>query len=400
MKLGTANTFLRQPFSATHIHSSIKWLAGIAVMGSLIGCGDKTSQTSSQEQQTPSAVVAEQRYLIGAYTDGAGQGVYGISLNNTTGQLTDLGLMAETTNPSYVAVSEDASTLYTVNETENGGVSAFVWDETQQSFSLQAATQGVGFAPCHITLGPDGKLLAVANYMSSDVQLFSREQGDNLALVSTKTHTGKGPHSRQEAPHPHWINWSPDGKYVYSVDLGLDQVIKYTVSGTDLSDGEPALTLKGGDGPRHMAFHAEQNVAYLLNELSNTVAVLSYHPETGRLTETQRVSTLAPSFKDHSQAAAIKISPDQRFVYASNRGAHTIAVFAIADDGSLSYVHEQSVEGEWPRDFSITEDGKYVIVANEHSSNIVLLARDSSTGKLSSTGTSIAMHRPTAVVKF
>lgn len=373
-------------------------------MGSVVGCGEQSSEVKDESAAAPiKAETAQERFLIGSYTDEPGQGVYGVSINSETGELTDLGLMAETNNPSYVAIAEDGDmlyTLYTVNEKREGGVSAFSWNDEAGRFTLKAETQGVGFSPCHITLGPDGKLIAVANYMSSDVQLFSREESANLALLSAKKHEGKGPHSRQEAPHPHWVGWSPDGKYVYTVDLGLDQVIKYTVNGTELSEGKPAVTLQGGDGPRHMAFHGTKNFAYLLNELSNTVVVLNYDPATGALTESQRVATLDPNFTEHSQAAAIKISPDQRFVYASNRGAHTIAVFAIGEMGQLTYVHEHSVEGEWPRDFTITEAGDFVIVANEHSSNLVVLARDQSTGKLSSTGHNMPVHRPTAVVKF
>lgn len=372
-------------------------------MTALAGCGEKSEapKPAAQEQGTAKPAVVESRFAIGGYTDGPGQGVNGLSLNHATGELTSLGLLAETVNPSYVVFNEDATVMYTVNEKEHGGISAFTLNTTNKTFTLTAATQGVAYAPCHISLSPNGKFIAVANYMSGDVQLFSRAADANLALVSAQQHTGKGPNeSRQEAPHPHWINWSPDGKFVYSVDLGIDQIIKYTVTEQGFSAGEPAITLQGGDGPRHMVFHANKDIAYVVNELSNTVAVLSYNPDTGALTEMQRIGTLDPAFSEHSQTAAIKISPDQRFVYASNRGANTIAVFAVAADGRLTYVHEHATEGKWPRDFTLTSDGKYVLVANEHSSTITLLARDSETGKLSSTGKSIATHRPTAVVEF
>lgn len=384
-------------YAALKIIYQIIRLTIALMLAVLIGC--------SKEQPGNTAVISPDetstvRYLVGSYTDGPDQGVYALTLDTTSGELSSLGLVAETHNPSYIALSEDQQTLFSVNEVETGGISAFTWNADAQRFDLKKSIQGVGYAPCYISLSPDGRWIAVANYMSGDVQLFSRAADDFLDLVDTHQHRGNGAHPRQEAPHPHWINWSPDGRYSYSVDLGIDQILAYQVTVDGFSDPQIAVTLEPGDGPRHLVFNTDLNVAYVVNELSNTVAVLTYDPESGALTPLQRVSTLSPEFDQHSQTAAIRISPDNKYVYASNRGANSIAVFSVRADGLLDLIQEHSTEGDWPRDFTLTADGNFVLVANERSGTVIALARNPQNGQLSSTGYSLDIHQPTALVSF
>lgn len=340
-------------------------------------------------------------YLIGSYTKTEQQGVYRVTLDHKTGGLSGLTLVAASKNPSYLIWRAADQLMFVVNETGAGGVSSFKWDATAALFNPVASKQQLGAAPCFIAASPDQAYFAVANYMSGDVQLFSQDADGQFALKNSQRHIGRGKHARQEAPHPHWINWSPNGKYIYAVDLGLDQLLRYEMVGGKLANRSVALKTNPADGPRHMVFHPQLNKAYLLNELSNTVVVLALDESQGEVSVEQRLSTLEPAYAKHNQAAAIKISPDGRFLYTSNRGANTIASFSVNELGALEYIEQVATAGRWPRDFILSSDGgRHLLVANSGSNAVNVLQRDPATGRLQLSEAMVEVHQPTVLVEF
>ncbi len=310
--------------------------------------------------------------VAGSYSGKGSEGIYHLTYRPDNGELSPPEVLAATDNPSYLAM--DADILYAVNELDEGRVSAFHWQDDVQLVS-SVATRGA--APCYLALSPDGGYLATANYMGGNISVFRRSPTGVLTDgPQVREHKGTpGTHAeRQEAPHAHWVQWSPDGQRIYSVDLGIDEVFMagFDAASGQVSEQRSALKLQPGDGPRHLYFHPELAVAYVLNELSNTVVVASQSPE-GRLTETQRLSTLPAGFAQHSQAAHLEVSRDGRYLYASNRGHDSIAAFAIDATGNLEFLGTQPSGGKWPRHFLLLEEARVMVVANQHSNRLNVL---------------------------
>lgn len=364
--------------------STAACLLVVGMAGILGGCGKASENTRS--------TVAE--FIVGSYAKPNEPGIYRIQLDLPSGALSAIDPLANTVNPSYLTLSTDKQTVYAVNETNQGGVSIFNWQADRAGLTLAAQLTDLGDNPCHISLSPDGTMLAIANYSSGDIRLF-KVDNNTLSQFASYQHQGQGTHARQEAPHKHWVNWSADGRFIYSVDLALDEVSVYQLEGENLLPAKVAIKLQAEDGPRHMLFSDKQGMAYLINELSNTVVVMQANNQSGELTEVQRLSSLPEEFSGKSQAAAIKLSPQQDFLYVSNRGRNSIAVFAIVGGGKLEYRQDVSTGGDWPRDFAISDDGEYLLVANQQSNDISVLKRDNKTGLLSATGHKISVSQPT-----
>ena len=335
-----------------------------------------------------------QHILVGTYTGHGSDGIYQISLDTNTGQLTADGLLIKTPNPSYLAVNAGKELIFAVDESDTGYVSAFK-KAPDGKWSVTSRLPVMGSAPCYVDISPSGNTLAVANYMSGNVAFFSIDRNGSIQSNPTiYQHTGKGPVSeRQEAAHAHCAIFDAAGKYVYVVDLGIDKVMAYPVSNSGVSEGHVALSCDPGDGPRHIVFSQEGNVAYLINELSNTISVLSVDPNQGLLSPLQKISTLPSDFSGKSQCADIHLSRDGKYLYASNRGHNSIAVFSVAEGGKLSLLATEPVRGDWPRNFLLTSDGKYLLVANQLSGNIVVF-NILPTGGLSFSGKELKMNSP------
>lgn len=371
---------------------------GIIISATIIsGCEVPTQNENSDEKASIKA--HQSQYLVGSYTQNTDQGIYQILLDHSEAHLVSSRLVAATDNPSYLAWAAPEKVILAVNQNMAGGVSSFAWNKEAGAFDLVKRLDGLGDIPCFIAVSPDRKYFAIANYVSRDVHLFSLGKNGEFELQNSVSNTGKGEHPRQDAPHPHWIDWGI-GAFIYSVDLGLDKVFKYKIENNKLTKIGPALEVESGDGPRHMVFHPKRSRAYLVNELSNTILALDVDINNGDMTIIQRLSTLKPGFSAHSQAGAIKLSPDGNFVYVSNRGANTIAGFKIDEQGQLEYIGETSVVGDWPRDFHISEDGEFVIVANQNSNTVNLLRRDTISGRLTPTESYLDIHIPTSVMSF
>lgn len=339
--------------------------------------------------------------FIGTYTSPEGsRGIYQVNLDTANGTFGEVALIAETVNPSYLVLNRERSILYTVNENvPDGMITAFERNSGDQ-WTPASALSNVGSAPCHLTLNENQSLIAVANYVSGNVVAYPLDAtGSLLDEASAGQHAGAGPNTeRQEAPHAHFVQFSKDGRWLYAVDLGIDEIKMYPLDNGRLGDARTALRLSPGDGPRHFVFHPVMDMAYVLNELSNTVIAVRVDQASGQFTAFDRQSTLPEDFSEHSQAAAIKISKDGRFLYVSNRGHQSIAIYALAEDGKPTLVAITTTEGAWPRDFMLTPNEEHLLVANEHSDNIALFDRDVATGLITYSGQQLSLSKPVCLI--
>jgi 6-phosphogluconolactonase len=358
------------------------------------------------------AAPAAHKYLIyvGTYTEdgGTSKGIYAYRFDSSTGSIVSLGLAARTINPSFLAVHPNHRFLYAVDEVRNyagqksGAVSAFVIDRVTGKLKLLNKVATKGGDPCYVTVDNTGKYVLVANYAGGSVAVFPVLEDGRLGEVSAFVqHTGRGTNpQRQEGPHAHSVDLSPDNRYAIVDDLGLDETLVYkfdNATGSLASDPTFAKA-DSGAGPRHFAFHPNGKFAYVINEMGSTVAAFSYDADSGALHSLQTVSTLPKSFSGQNGAAEIEVHPSGKFLYASNRGHDSIAVFAIdADKGTLTPVEDVSTKGESPRHFEIAPGGSLLFDANEKSDNVVIFRIDPQTGRLTATGKVLEIAAPVCV---
>ena len=371
-----------------HIRLS-HWLSLAALgvsMSAMVGCESTATQMDSQNNV---------QLIAGTYNTKGSEGLYGLSYNTRTQRFTEPHLLAKAGNPSWVQVN--GNRVYVTNELGDGRLTTYSLSDEGTIQELGSVLTN-GASPCYISLSPDQKYLATANYMGGNVSIFTLD-GNQVPLAEPQVlqNFGKGPNtSRQEAAHVHWVQWSNDQKHLYSVDLGTDEIKIYPfdpVSGK-AGKGDVAFKLQPGDGPRHLYFHPQHNnIAYILNELSNTLVVVRVNNE-GYFSELQRVYTLPSDFTEHSQAAHLYITGDGKHLYASNRGHDSIAVFAVGADGKLSLQELEPVLGDWPRHFTVLESQQTLLVANQESNNIVAFKIEDD-GNLSPLGEQVAVPQST-----
>jgi 6-phosphogluconolactonase len=336
---------------------------------------------------------------IGTYTKGESKGVYSFTFDADASKLGEIKAVAQLDNPTYVNLSQDNKHLYAViKEGNQGGVASFAINP-QSGELTKINTQVIdGASPCHVSVDSNNGQVVSANYHKGTIDAYLVDENGHLTPVtSIVEHTGKGPHERQEKPHTHYSGFTPDDKFVVAVDLGIDKVITYKIEEGKLEEVH-SLLVKAGSGPRHLTFHPNGKFAYVMTELSNEVIVLSYNSETGIFTELQYIPTIPDDFTENSQGSAIHISSDGKFVYAGNRGHDSIAVFSVNQvNGELTFVEYTSTEGHWPRDFAFDPTEKFIIASNQESSNLVLFARDTETGKLTLLQSDVTVPDPVCV---
>jgi 6-phosphogluconolactonase len=348
---------------------------------------------------------------IGTYTEqgGKSQGIYAYRFDSATQKLTPIGLAAKTVNPSFLAVHPNQRFLYAVNEVSNyqgqktGAVSAFAIDHTtgKLTFLNQVASQGTD--PCYITVDKTGKYVLVANYTSGSVAVFPIRADGSLGEASTVVqHTGHGTNpQRQEGPHAHSVDMSADNRFAIVDDLGLDETFVYPF---DSSNGSLAVNdakiakADPGAGPRHFAFSPNGKFGYVLHEMGSTITAYAFDAAQGKLKPLQAVSSIPKTFTKLDESAEIEVAPSGEFLYASNRGHDSIAVFAIDPaNGKLTLVEYASTKGESPRSFEIAPGGSLLFAANEKSDNVVLFPIDSHSGRLRPTGQVLEISQPVCV---
>ncbi len=355
----------------------------------------KTIQNNSQSIEMKKEQVIN--LLVGTYTGEASKGIYQFKFNPNTGELNQKNLVAESENPSFLTISQDRNLVLAVNETDSGTISSFKWDEGRTKLNLIDQRPSAGMHPCHIVINPSQNLVAAANYSSGNSIVYPiNAEGKIFDKAQMKQHEGSGPvKPNQDAPRAHFAAFSATGTYLYIVDLGIDKVMSYPVNSSgELGDPQVALQLDKGDGPRHLVFHPDKDLVYIVNELSNTVVVAQVDKITGLFKRLDKKSTLPDGFSGKSFCADIHISQDGKFLYASNRGHNSIAIFKVLENGHLELLGTEGVQGEWPRNFAISPNGKHVLVANQNTNNITVFDVNSKTGLLHYTGKQVELDRP------
>jgi 6-phosphogluconolactonase len=347
-------------------------------------------------------------FYIGTYTqdDSKSKGIYAYRYDAATSEITPLGLAAETTNPSFVAPHPNGRFLYAVNEVGNykgpnsGGVSAFSIDQATGKLTFLNEVASHGADPCYITVDKTGKYVLVANYTGGSIAVFpvlaDGKLGEASAFVQ---HTGKGTNpERQEGPHAHSIDLSPDNRFAMVDDLGLDELLVYKFDSAkgSLAPNDPPFTkIDAGSGPRHFVLRPDGKFAYVISEMGHTVTVFSNDAANGKLQVLQTITTLPKDFTGRNDDAEIAVHPSGKFLYASNRGDDSIAVYTIDQSkGTLRQIGIVHTGGKEPRSFEIDPTGTLLFAENQNSNTIVLLKIDTTTGLLTPTGKVLEVASP------
>lgn len=335
------------------------------------------------------------------------KGIYAFRFDDATGQLTPLGLAAEAANPTYVTFSPSGKFLYAVNEIYRfngeaaGAVSAFAIDPAsgRLTFLNQETARGTG--TCHAAVDRAGRNLIAANFGSGSVVVLPLAPDGRLRPASAFAQdSGAGPNPRQATPHAHAFNFSPDHRLAIASEFSTDRLLVYrfdAAAGTLTPATPPQVTLKPGSAPRHLAFHPDGRTAYSVNEIDSTVTVLRYDAAAGSLQELQNLSALPSGFTSNNTSAEVVVHPSGKFLYASNRGHHSVAVFAIESDGRLRLTTHVLTGGRTPRGFSVDPSGRWLIAANQDTHEIVVFAVDPATGVPAPTGQKASVHTPVCV---
>lgn len=356
--------------------------------------------------------MAKVKYVayVGTYTSGKSEGIYTFNLNTETGSLEKTGEPIKIDNPSYLALDKDRKYLYAALENGSfngeygGGVAACSIEKGTGKLKLLNSQPTKGMWPCHLCTDSINKHLFVANYKEGTLTVFPvNEDGSINSLSSIISHSGSGPNKeRQEKAHVHYVILTPNEEYLCAIDLGIDSIMLYKFDQeqeTLTSAKDLTVNIKSGSGPRHMEFHKDKKHAYLVNELSSEVAVLKYSPSDSSFEVIQYISTLPEGFDGISTCAAIHISPDGNFLYASNRGDDSIAIFSIdKTTGMLKFITTTSTKGECPRDFRIDPSGKFLFVANQDSNTIVPFEINPSTGLLTPLDSIVSIEKPVCII--
>jgi 6-phosphogluconolactonase len=350
-------------------------------------------------------------YIVyaGTYTGADSKGIYAYRFDTATGGLRPLGLKAEIEDPSFVVTDPGHRFLYTVSELGNDGktngvLSSYAIDAKTGDLKLLNRVSSGGGGSCHLAVDNRGKILFVTNYGSGNVAAFALN-GDGSIGRMTGFDQRRGSsinRDRQEGTHTHEAVLSPDNRFLLVPDLGTDQIAIYKVDaakGTFVPNDPPFVTVKVGAGPRHFVFGPGARFAYVICEMGSSVAVFAFDSSKGSLTPVQAISTLPADFTGENNSAEIQVGRSGRFLYASNRGNDSIAVFAIdAKTGMLTKIQVVSTQGKWPRNFAIDPTGRYLLAANQNSNQVVLFAVDQESGKLAPTGQIVAAPSPVCLL--
>ena len=348
--------------------------------------------------------------FVGTYTENEGsqsKGIYVYRMDSSSGELTFQWEAKGIVNPSYLEIHPRQRFLYAVNEVQafsgqtGGGVTALSVDPKSGELHVLNAYSSQGKDPCYISIEQTGRFTLVANYSSGNAAMFPIQADGQLGpATDVVQHSGSSIHpERQTAPFMHSIVPDPTNRFALAADLGTDKLVLYEM---DLENGklkkQTEVRVKPGSGPRHTIFHPNGGYLYLINELSSTLTVFRYDSDAESLEELQTISTLPEGFEGQNLSADVHITPDGKYLYASNRGHDSIVCFLIDQTtGQLTYRHHTATGGKEPRNFAIDPTGTFLLAANQSSHNIVTFRINPESGELSSTGNEIIVSMPVCV---
>ncbi len=360
----------------------------------LMGLGLLSSCAAPQERTI--------RFMIGS-TDGSdSSGIHFAVLSPETGEISIKGFTPTAPSPGYIAFSPDKKALFVV--TRDSMISSYGFADGQLTFINSQPAEGVN--PCYVSVHPSGEMAFLANYRDGSFSAYGVEEGFRLTpAVYNEKYEGSGPNeARQKSPHAHCAVVSPNGKYVYVADLGTDRVMNYVIDApgkkTEPNSAQPFFSVKPGAGPRHLAVHPGGKWLYLINELDATVTAASIADD-GSLTEFGTYPTLPADYQEPGNtSAAIRLHPNGKFLYVSNRGYDAIHGFRIGDDGTLTKVNEVREKIANPRDFNLDPSGEFLVVGNQKTNDLTLLTVDPATGTLAYKATSGKIAGPSCFEFF
>ena len=318
------------------------------------------------------------RAYIGTYTKQDSEGIYLVDLSEE-GKVLEVRNAAKVDNPTYLALSNDNKYLYSVSRVDGkGAVSSFEVEENGNLKELTSVAQE-GNPPCYVELNSEKNTLLSANYHLGTIDSYSIENGKLVKLLSTDHHEGSGVHERQEKPHVHFSGFTPSEKYVFSCDLGTDEITSYKLN-EGVLEKVATFKAKDGSGVRHIVFSSDEKQAFVMTELTSEIIAFDYDGN-GNLTNPKYYPTLPEDFTSENKGSAIKISNDNKYIYVSNRGQDAIVVFENTKDG-LKQIQTISTFGKGPRDFDLSKDNKFALATNENSGTITVYRIDKTTGQL------------------
>lgn len=358
--------------------------------------------------QPPETLAPETLVYVGTQGTEPGQGILAARLDPRTGRLTPLGLAAEVQRPTWLAAHPTLPVLYAVSEVGNdgqsqGGVHTLRADPATGRLSLVGTVASGGGGPTHLALDLASSILLVANYGTGQVAALPVLADASLGPpASARSDQGSGPSPRQKAPHAHGVVLDPSKRFVLVADLGADRLFVYPYDRVSHQLGPaaaPAEALPPGTGPRHLAFHPDGRLVFMLSELVPELRAYRWDARRGRLSLVQTLSAAGdPAKASVARGAEVAVSRDGRFVYASVRGEDVLVVYAVARrTGRISEVQRLPAGGQAPWSFAIDPSGRWMLVANQASNAVVVFARDPATGRLSPTSQSIAVNKPTCI---
>jgi 6-phosphogluconolactonase len=346
--------------------------------------------------------------FVTSFAPGEKGGIHAYEFDTTAGTLKPVRRTAGVENPFFLALSPDRKFLYSIHARQFGGkeneqVAAYqVVGRTGELKPLNRQS-AEGTAACYLDVDRSGKVVLVANYSSGSVaSLPVKTDGSLGEPASFFKHSGSSVNpKRQKEPHAHCIVVSPDNRYAFAADLGADQILCYKLdpAAAKLTPNKPPFARSpAGAGPRHLTFHPNGKRAYVINELLNSVTLFDYDADSGALTEKQTISTLPDDFNGTSYCADVKITPDGRFLYGTNRGHDSVAAYRIGDDGRLSLVTIEPSLGKGPQNLAITPDGGWLLCANMPGNNVAVFRIDPKTGRLKAVGEPIGQTSPSCII--
>jgi 6-phosphogluconolactonase len=355
---------------------------------------------------TTAASAADVTVFVGTYTNAQSKGIYSVQFDETSGKLSAPSLAAESESPSFLAMHPTGRYVYAANEHPSGPanapgtVSAFAVDGSKLKLINIVSSRGAG--PCHVAVDRTGHWLFVANYTGGSIAAFPIQGNGALGEASSFfQHSLTSVEPRQKGPHAHIVVLSPDNRFLLVADLGGDRVFVYRFderSGKLTLNDPPGGILPPGSGPRHIAFSRDGKLLYVLSELKDTVTTFRWDAGKGALESTETLSALPTGYTGPKSGAEIVVHPTGKFLYSSNRGHDSIAMFAIGADGKLTASGHEPTRGKTPRNFAIDPSGKFLLAANQDSSTIAIFRIDEKTGKLSPVGDPAAVPTPVSIL--